>query len=149
MREFVCIGTPDQVSVFRERGVARAQKIARDLELDFTIEHASDPFFGRVGQLMAVSQKQQSLKLELLVALRSDEAPPTACMSFNYHRDHFGLVWGIAGADGTPAHTGCVAFGMDRLAVALFQTHGSNVAKWPPQVRGVLGFSRDEPERGR
>ena len=140
MREYVRIGTPDQVSLFRDRWVTRAQQIARDLELGFTIEHASDPFFGRIGQLMAVSQKQQSLKLELLVPLRSDEGPPTACMSFNYHRDHFGLAWGIADAEGAPAHTGCVAFGMDRLAVALFQTHGSNVARWPMQVRGVLGF---------
>ncbi|WP_239510397.1 hypothetical protein, partial [Klebsiella pneumoniae] len=38
-------------------------------------------------------------------------------------------------ADGEPAHTGCVAFGMDRLAVALFATHGGTIAEWPASVR--------------
>jgi seryl-tRNA synthetase len=88
---------------------------------------------------MAVSQKQQSLKFELLVPLRSEEQP-TACMSFNYHRDHFGTAWGIADAAGEPAHTACVAFGMDRLAVAMFHTHGRDVARWPTSVRELLGF---------
>ena len=89
MREYVCIGSPDDVSGFRERWMVRAQAIARDLGLTFKVDYASDPFFGRVGQMKAVSQKQQSLKFELLIPLRSEEQP-TACMSFNYHRDHFG-----------------------------------------------------------
>jgi seryl-tRNA synthetase len=87
--------------------------------------------------MKAVSQKQQSLKFELLVPLRSEEQP-TACMSFNYHRDHFGTTWDIKDAGGAPAHTGCVAFGMDRLAVAMFHTHGTDLAKWPTPVRELL-----------
>ena len=144
MREYVCIGAPDQVSEFRERWMERAQSIARDLGLPFAVDYANDPFFGRVGQMKAVSQKQQQLKFELLVPLRSDEDKPTACMSFNYHRDHFGLAWGIRAADGSPAHTACVAFGMDRLAVAMFQIHGKNVDKWPVEVRDLLGLPRDD-----
>lgn len=143
MREYVCIGSPDHVSAFRERWMVLAQEIARDLGLTFRVDYASDPFFGRVGQMMAVSQKQQSLKFELLVPLRSEEQP-TACMSFNYHRDHFGTAWGIADAAGEPAHTACVAFGMDRLAVAMFHTHGRDVARWPTAVRDLLGFPRDD-----
>jgi seryl-tRNA synthetase len=139
MREYVCIGSPDDVSEFRERWMVRAQGIARDLGLAFKVDYASDPFFGRVGQMKAVSQKQQSLKFELLVPLRSEEQP-TACMSFNYHRDHFGTTWDIKDAAGEPAHTGCVAFGMDRLAVAMFHTHGIEPAKWPVAVREMLGL---------
>jgi seryl-tRNA synthetase len=143
MREYVCIGNSDCVSAFRERWIAQAQDIARDLGLTFRVDYASDPFFGRVGQMKAVSQKQQSLKFELLVPLRSEERP-TACMSFNYHQDHFGIAWGIADSAGKPAHTACVAFGMDRLAVAMFKTHGRNVAKWPAEVRDLLGFTRND-----
>jgi seryl-tRNA synthetase len=139
MREYVCIGSPDDVSDFRDRWMVRAQAIARDLGLTFRVDYASDPFFGRVGQMKAVSQKQQSLKFELLVPLRSEEQP-TACMSFNYHRDHFGTTWDIKDASGAPAHTGCVAFGMDRLAVAMFQTHGTDLAKWSAPVRELLGL---------
>jgi seryl-tRNA synthetase len=141
MREYVCIGSPDDVADFRERWMVRAQAIARDLGLTFKVDHASDPFFGRVGQMRAVSQKQQSLKFELLIPLRSAEQP-TACMSFNYHRDHFGTTWDIKDADGEPAHTGCVAFGMDRLAVAMFHTHGIDLAKWPSAVTKTLGVGQ-------
>jgi len=141
MREYVCIGTPDDVAAFRERWMERAQGLARALGLTFRVDHASDPFFGRVGQIKAVSQKQQSLKFELQVPLRSEEQP-TACMSFNYHREHFGATWDIIDVNGEPAHTGCVAFGMDRLAVALFHTHGTDLACWPAQVREALGLTQ-------
>jgi len=137
MREYVRIGSPEDVSEFRDRWMVRAQAIARDLGLAFKVDCANDPFFGRVGQMKAVSQKQQSLKFELLIPLRSEEQP-TACMSFNYHRDHFGITWDIRDATGEPAHTGCVAFGMDRLAVAMFHTHGTDLAKWPAGVRETL-----------
>jgi seryl-tRNA synthetase len=143
MREYVCIGDPEHVSAFRERWIDRAQKLASDLGLAFTVEQANDPFFGRAGQMMAVSQRHQQLKFELLIPLRYDGGKPTACMSFNYHRDHFGLTWDIRTASGEPAHTACVAFGMDRLAVAMFQVHGTDVARWPVAVRDQLGFPHD------
>jgi seryl-tRNA synthetase len=137
MREYVCIGSATDVSDFRERWMVRAQNIARSLGLAFRVDHASDPFFGRVGQMKAVSQVELSLKFELLVPLRSDESP-TACMSFNYHRDHFGTTWNIVDSAGEVAHTGCVAFGMDRLAVAMFHTHGTDLAAWPSSVCEML-----------
>ena len=87
MREFVRIGSPDEITEFRERWMARAPTIAGDLGLPFTIDVANDPFFGRVGQVMAVSQRQQALKFELLIPYY-ESAKPTACMSFNYHREH-------------------------------------------------------------
>ena len=144
MREYVCIGNSDDVSDFRDRWMVRAQAIARDLGLTFRVDYASDPFFGRVGQMKAVSQKQQQLKFELLIPLRSEEQP-TACMSFNYHREHFGTTWGISDSNGEPAHTGCVAFGMDRLAVAMFHTHGTNPSAWPVKVQHVLGITPHVP----
>ena len=95
MREYVCIGSPEQVQAFRERWIARATGIADQLGLTYTVAQASDPFFGRVGQIMAFSQLEQSLKFELLVPLRGPGGTPTACMSFNYHQDHFGETWGL------------------------------------------------------
>jgi aspartyl-tRNA synthetase len=61
-------------------------------------------------------------------------------MSFNAHRDHFGTTWDIQDASGAPAHTGCVAFGMDRLTIALFWIHGLDTRKWPASTRAVLGI---------
>ena len=95
MREYVRIGTPDEIGEFRQRWIARAGRIAESLGLGYRVDQASDPFFGRGGKMMAASQVEQSLKFELLIPVRSAEQP-TACMSFNYHRDHFGLTWACA-----------------------------------------------------
>lgn len=137
MREFVRIGTADQILKFREAWVERARAMAQALGLPHQIDLASDPFFGRAGPLLALSQREQALKFELLVPVLSGRAP-TACMSFNYHQDHFGRTWELLLDDGAPAHTGCVAFGMDRLAIALFVTHGLETQAWPKTVRALL-----------
>jgi len=137
MREYVRVGTPEQIQDFRGRWMQRAESIACQLGLPFRIEQASDPFFGRGGKLMAMSQVEQELKFELLVALHSQDQP-TACMSFNCHRDHFGTAWNLRTEAGETAHTGCVAFGIDRLALALFATHGIEFAQWPTRVRQAL-----------
>jgi seryl-tRNA synthetase len=137
MREYVCIGAPAQIDEFRRRWMKLAEGFAARLGLSWRIDYASDPFFGRGGKLMAVSQVEQALKFELLIPIHSAEKP-TACMSFNYHRDHFGATWNIRTAAGEVAHTGCVAFGIDRLALALFATHGLDLARWPATVRKSL-----------
>src|ERR1019366_8552043 len=80
MREFVCMGTPDQVVAFREQWMARAPQAAELLGLPHTMEAASDPSFGRTGKLLAMSQIEQAAKFELLIPVRSGEGP-TACMS--------------------------------------------------------------------
>jgi len=139
MREYVCIGAPATIDAFREGWIVRARELAERLGLAYHVDQASDPFFGRVGKIMAINQIEQSLKFELLIPVRSAEQP-TACMSFNCHRDHFGEVWGIRTEDGDVAHTGCVAFGIDRLALALFATHGTNLAAWPAGARQALGL---------
>jgi len=139
MREFVRIGAPDEIVEFREKWMAKAPVLAAELGLPHTMDVANDPFFGRVGQVMAVSQRQQALKFELLIPYYPG-ASPTACMSFNYHREHFGQVWGIHGEKGELAHTSCVAFGIDRLAVALFANHGLDLKKWPAATRRALAL---------
>jgi seryl-tRNA synthetase len=139
MREFVRIGSPEAIHAFREEWMRRARQLAGELALPCELEVASDPFFGRVGQMMAVSQLQQSLKFELLIPYY-EGAKPTACMSFNHHREHFGVTWGLKSADGQVAHTSCVAFGMDRLTVALFCCHGLELARWPASARRALGL---------
>jgi seryl-tRNA synthetase len=139
MREFVRIGTRDQVLAFRGEWIDRSSSIAERLGLPHRIDQASDPFFGRGSQILAASQIGQSLKFELLVPIRP-QAEPTACMSFNYHQDYFGQCWEINTADGAAAHTACVAFGIDRIGIALFAAHGLDIEAWPTSVREALGL---------
>jgi seryl-tRNA synthetase len=138
-REFVCIGTPQQIEEFRRGWMEKALQIADDLGLAWRIDHASDPFFGRTGQLLTLSQVGASLKFELLISLRKN-GKPTTCISFNCHKDHFGEAWGLRPKDGELAHTGCTAFGIDRLALALFITHGTDTKRWPGELRNHLGL---------
>jgi seryl-tRNA synthetase len=139
MREYVCIGAPETAVAFRESWKARAEGLATQLAVPFTLAPASDPFFGRAGKLMAANQVEQALKFELLIPVNSEEAP-TACMSFNYHQDHFGTTWGLRTDDGAVAHTACAAFGLDRLTIALFATHGLDTCAWPASVREALSL---------
>jgi len=137
VREFVRMGSNEQVLEFRQAWLDRAQGFVTELSLPYTIDIAHDPFFGRAGRLMADSQREQRLKYELLIPVAND-AKPTACMSFNYHLDHFGEPWGIRQTDGAVAISGCVGFGLERIALALFRHHGFEPAHWPAKARAAL-----------
>ncbi len=50
MREFVKIGSPQEILAFRESWMARAPLLAADLGLPFTIDVANDPFFAGWGR---------------------------------------------------------------------------------------------------
>lgn len=137
MREYVRVGSAEQTVSFREAWKARGQELMAKLGLPCHVEVANDPFFGRAGRMMGASQREQQLKFELVVPINA-AAKPTACMSFNYHMDNFGKVWDIRQADGSPAHTACVGFGLERIALALFRHHGMKVEDWPAAVRDAL-----------
>lgn len=137
IREYVRIGTPAQVSAFREMWMERAPLMFQSMGLPFEIDVANDPFFGRVGKLKANGQRDQQLKFELLVPVNST-VHPTACCSFNAHLDHFSQVWNLRLTSGERAHTGCVGFGLERITLALFRHHGLDSAAWPVGVRAAL-----------
>jgi seryl-tRNA synthetase len=138
-REHVRIGSAEQIASFRETWMERARSLVESLGLPQTIELASDPFFGRAGRMLASSQRERSLKFELLVPIVA-QAPRTACVSFNDHRDLFGRAWSIEAPDGGAAHTACVGFGVERLTLALLRHHGFDPGEWPAGVRHVLGL---------
>jgi seryl-tRNA synthetase len=137
MREYVCMGTEAHVTDFRQLWMDRGVEMLKSLGLDVEIDVANDPFFGRAGRMMANNQRDQNLKFELLIPVNS-AANKTACMSFNYHQDAFGTKWGLNLADGSVAHTACVGFGLERIALALFAQHGLDTKVWPDAVRKVL-----------
>jgi seryl-tRNA synthetase len=98
---------------------------------------AADPFFGRGGKMLAVSQKEQKLKFEVLIPVISAEDPTAVC-SFNFHQEHFGSTFGIRTSDGKVANSACLGFGLERLVMALFKTHGFEPEGWPHEVRRKL-----------
>jgi seryl-tRNA synthetase len=138
--ELVRIGEPATVQSWRDEWANRGLDILRGLGLDAELDNANDPFFGRGGRLLALSQREQALKLEILVPISGDG--PTAVASFNYHREHFSETYGITvegGPDGdTTAHTACLGFGHERIVLALLRTHGLDPDTWPSEIRARL-----------
>ncbi len=137
VREFVRCGTPDQVVAWRDMWLARGLALLESLGLSTRADVAADPFFGKGGKMLAVNQKEQKLKFEVLVPVISTDDPTAVC-SFNYHQEHFGQAFGIETADGAVAHTACLGFGLERVVMALFQAHGFDPGGWPTAVRARL-----------
>jgi seryl-tRNA synthetase len=138
MREIVRVADRDTVVTWREEWRERAEVLLRSLGLELELDIANDPFFGRTGRLLAAQQRSQELKWELLAPVAGEK--PTAIASSNYHQDHFGDIYEIKTAAGELAHTGCMAFGEERVTLALFSAHGLTVAEWPEPVLAQLAL---------
>lgn len=136
-RENVRIGSGEQVSDWHSSWIGRGVSILSSLGLAVEPTPASDPFFGRGGKVLAQSQREQALKIELVYPLHSRERP-TPIMSINYHLDLFGTAFGISREDGVTAHTACFGFGVERITLALLKEHGLDVESWPTAVRDRL-----------
>jgi len=137
VREFVRAGTPSQVVAWRDMWLQRGLDLLGSLGLPARSDVATDPFFGRGGKILAMNQKEQKLKFEVLVPVISLDEPTAVC-SFNFHQDHFGSTFGIRTVDGEVANTACLGFGLERVTMALFKTHGFDPKTWPDAVRARL-----------
>lgn len=140
-REHVRISTPADVAEWHRGWVERGGEILRSVGLETVAVPANDAFFGRAGKMLAANQRDQGLKLERVYPIAGDK--PTAIMSINYHQDHFGLDFDIRTADGGIAHTACFGFGLERITLALFRTHGLDPRSWPAEVRERLRLDED------
>lgn len=139
MHEYVLVGTPEQAQAHRDNWVDHGMAVLTGLGLDARPAAANDPFFGRVGKMLAANQREEELKTELLVRLYGDLHEGTAVVSANCHRNHFGQTFSLHTADGGVAHSACVGFGMERIALALVRTHGLDPAAWPVPVQTAMG----------
>lgn len=137
MREFVRVGTTDEVVEWRNDWLERGLALLKSLRLPVASDVANDPFFGRAGKMMAASQRDQRLKFEILCPIISVEKPTAIC-SFNWHQDHFSGTFGIQTSDGELASTACLGFGLERVTLALIKTHGFDPETWPDDVRALL-----------
>jgi len=136
-REFVRLGSAEEALEHRDYWLQTGANMLREVGLDVEVVPANDPFFGRGGKLMAATQTEQQLKYELVVPVASKEKP-TAVSSCNCHLDYFGNAFGIKTANGKPAHSACIGFGLERIALALFRKHGFDPDRWPTSVKKVL-----------
>ncbi|MEP9390772.1 aminoacyl--tRNA ligase-related protein [Gordonia sp. VNK1] len=122
MREYVVVGTSESVATHADLWRSAMPDIFDTLGLPVEVEPANDPFFGRTGKLLAAQQRELDQKVELVCALYADDSP-RAIASVNRPGEHFGELFSIGTPEGV-ANTGCVAFGLERIVLAMLAIYG-------------------------
>ena len=138
MREVIFVGLKDFVLQNRETGRERMRGFFEKIGLAYRVESANDPFFIGEFKKQAAFQSAFQLKFEIRARLPFKDST-LAVGSYNYHQDFFGRSLNITLPDGSPAHTGCIAFGLERMAFAFLAQYGLDEARWPEGMRkGVV-----------
>jgi seryl-tRNA synthetase len=134
MREIIFIGHGEYVLEQRETGRQRMSDILGEFGLAYQVESANDPFFIGEFRKQAAFQSAFQLKYEIRASLPFS-GKTLAVGSYNYHQDFFGRNLNITLPDGSPIHTGCIAFGLERMAYAFLAQYGLDKKQWPEKVR--------------
>ncbi len=122
MREIVFVGEAERVIHARQKAMDFFWRLVELLDVSATLETASDPFFTTEYKTLRFFQISNELKYELRLPFNKKDT--VAAASFNYHESYFGKRFGIQTTNKTPAHTGCAAFGIERLVYALIAQVG-------------------------
>jgi hypothetical protein len=134
MREIIWVGAAEHVQEQRSAHIAQCIELLDEWGLNYEIAGASDPFFIDDYSMQVLYQKAFDLKYEIVVQLPY-RAKGLAVGSFNYHQDFFGRALNITRHGGDPVHTGCLAFGLERLVLAFLTQYGLEPSGWPEAVR--------------
>jgi seryl-tRNA synthetase len=134
MREVIFVGPKDFVLENREKSRQFMQKIFEEVGLVYHVETANDPFFVGEFRKQAAFQTAFQLKYEIRASLPF-KGSTLAVGSYNYHQDFFGRHLDITLPDGKPIHTGCTAFGLERIVYAFLAQYGFDQSSWPEVVR--------------
>lgn len=132
MREVVCVGEREHVIDYLGSFQARVESFLRSIHLPVEIVPSSDPFFDARSS-KAVMAQLFPVKNEVVYG------GDLAIASLNFHRNFFGERCDIKLPDGEHAHSGCVAFGIERWIAALTSHFGDD----PTALRARI--ERDVP----
>jgi seryl-tRNA synthetase len=133
MREIIFVGPQEFVLKQRQKAIDETVALLDQWELSYQIKSATDPFFIEEFSNQTAFQLAFELKFEIRAALPYKE-DSLAVGSFNYHQDFFGRTFDIQNNAGQASHTGCVGFGLERMALAFFAQHGMDEKNWPKSV---------------
>jgi seryl-tRNA synthetase len=141
MREVVFVGVPMDVRTRRDAALRAGESVLEALDLSYELVTATDPFFLDSYSVQAAFQQGFELKHEFLCPL-AYRGKNLAVGSVNYHQDFFGRSFNITVGD-APCHTGCIGFGLERLALAVLAQHGTETKHWPAALQEALrGWSK-------
>lgn len=103
------------------------------LDLQASIEVASDPFFVDNIKTLQFFQKAEQSKSEIRFFI-PDSKKAISVGSLNNHGSHFSKSHEIKLENGEFATTACTGFGLERLLFAILSQHGINEEFWDPKL---------------
>lgn len=138
MKEYVFVGTQEQVLENLEKGRELWRYWIKKFGLCCKVETANDSFFASNYSKLKIFQMLGDSKQELRMVLPASDTE-CAVSSTNVHRTHFTKTHNIKNGDGYCV-SGCIAFGIERLAYSLLCQKGINPEKWDEETRKeILG----------
>ena len=123
MRETVCLGSPETVAGFLALSRMHVGVLLDALGIPVEWQIATDPFFQPHSSPGYLTRRVSPVKHEAVYGT-------LAVASANLHHDHFGTAFGIK-INGRPAHSACLAFGIERWLWSILQRHGEDPVNWP------------------
>jgi seryl-tRNA synthetase len=138
MQEIMFMGHREAVLAKRQRSIEVFSAALDELGLAYEIRSATDPFFVDEYAQQVTFQKAFELKFEVR-ALLPYKKQTFAVASFNYHQDFFGRAFDIRSTDGTPLHSSCTGFGLERAALMVLAQFGLDPAGWPAPLAEGFG----------
>lgn len=136
IRETVFMGDFDFVIKSREKFMNSMFSLMKNLEITCYCSNSNDPFFTdeKMNEKIAFQNVLKS-KYELRVFIDNDNT--IAVGSFNYHHDFISKAYDLH-YDSDHIRTGCTGIGLERLAYAFVCQHGTNISKWPREVKEYM-----------
>jgi len=133
MKEYVFVGTQEQVQENLEKGRQLWEYWINLFGLKCRIETANDSFFASNYSKLKIFQMLGDSKRELRI-LHPSSGTECAASSTNVHRTHFTKAHNIKVGD-TYCMSGCIAFGIERLTYSLLCQKGLDPSKWDEASR--------------
>lgn len=140
VREIVMIGDHEFVLQERAKLLNRSIKLLNSLNLNYTIQVASDPFIMPVMQKYKKIQCINKIKYEL--RLNTSENTSIACASYNIHGKAFSSKFNFNVDNRLDTESGCIGFGIERIIIAFLKQYGVVVENWPQVVKEYVEEGR-------
>ncbi len=138
VRDIVFFGAFEDLRERRRQVIEGCMSLCRELELEVRVELANDPFFLDASRDKAIYQRMGEVKYELLFDLPHRDQG-LAAASFNLHRDFYTKIYDTRVADGEPAESACMGFGLERWVYGFLTQKGLDPANWPAAIAETVG----------
>ncbi|MBO34390.1 MAG: hypothetical protein CMM74_15680 [Rhodospirillaceae bacterium] len=132
MREIVFLGHPDYIRDRRIESLRLIQELAEDWRMFGELVQSNDPFFTTDFSAKAVHQQRMAMKFEYRMTIPGQEKK-LSVLSSNLHGVTFAKAFSMKRPKG-PLHTGCLAFGIERMALSIIAQHGVDLNAWPENL---------------